>query len=289
MNRIETKMILKRGVGTAAVVTMALLLMAARGCEPVFTWEPGVVRETSARGEVRTIEVTLTAYGAVENASLAISSDIASYVSVLPASGITLAAEQQLPVLITAEIPLNATFRRIRGELSVQDDTGSTYLTSLPITLTVARRTIASPSGVLMTYPSEFTSFDNLNDMVDTVTLTTFGDEYDPGGLIPMGGADVVVRDLPPVSGTIDDYLQPLHVDDTIESTETILLDDMVATRIEYTRSFSAVFSMKYVDVYVSWPDALHKISLAYNPGDPSETEFLSALQSMLDSIELPN
>jgi hypothetical protein len=123
------------------------------------------------------------------------------------------------------------------------------------------------------------------------IRLTNFGARYAEGGLIPGGGADIVVTSqaYQPPARLAEILLSDL-CNRTIDASDSLAVGREPAARASFTTSHGEYLTEKAVAVYVSRrgssSSVLYRFFLTYNAGDPLEADFLAAFQQVLASVQ---
>jgi hypothetical protein len=118
------------------------------------------------------------------------------------------------------------------------------------------------------------------------ITLNNFASEYDHGGLLPSGGADVYITSINLPTGSLNGFITRELRGATITSTGTISIAGASGIEVFFTDPFGIdTQTYKEIGVYVPHGNKLYKVYLHYYAGDPSEPIFLMNFQQVLNSM----
>jgi len=262
--------------------------IASRG--PSISWNPTSLTQTIKPGETRTVIATLTALTSTPSSVIRVVPELQPYVSVSPTTTGPLTPNQSVAFAVTFSAPIDALPVTSTGtvQLRTSDSAGNTLAQPLPIAVSSVWPVALTRNGAAISYPGTFSINQKTNAHTNSTVITNFGGTYAKGGLIPRGGADVVVTTLPPLSESLDSYLSRQLTTASATAQSSLAINGRPGVKVSYTEAFSPLFSMRYVEAYVSLPSALYKVSLSFNTGDESEQKFLNLFDVMLSSVKLP-
>jgi hypothetical protein len=249
---------------------------------------------SAASGTGNALSVTLP----ISNAGTATASSV--MITSMQFSTATLISPSTLPVSIgnmpsAASFQVNASFNAtglapgtkylltIRGTYVVGDST---------LGFTVNRYVIVPAlqgvisGGVQVTIPSGFQLDFQVLTLQGPITLNNFASEYDHGGLLPSGGADVYITSINLPTGSLNGFITRELRGATITSTGTISIAGASGIEVFFTDPFGIdTQTYKEIGVYVPHGNKLYKVYLHYYAGDPSEPIFLMNFQQVLNSM----
>ena len=146
---------------------------------------------------------------------------------------------------------------------------------------------VSSPLGVIAaSAPPGFQVNADLLAASGPVSVNNFANQYQHGGLVPPGGADMDITSIPVPPPPLSNFIAYELQGATITSTSAITVSGISCTEEFYTESYGTTYSN--IAVYCPATTMLYKAYLSYHAGDPSESRFLTAFQTFLNSVQFP-
>jgi hypothetical protein len=141
--------------------------------------------------------------------------------------------------------------------------------------------------GIQVTVPSGFQVDFQVLTLQGPITLNNFASQYEHGGFLPSGGADVYITSITLPTRSLNSFITSELRGATITSTGTISIAGASATEVFFTDPLGiGTSTYKEIGVYLPHGNKLYKLYLHYNAGDPSEPLFLTTFQQVLNSLQ---
>ena len=133
--------------------------------------------------------------------------------------------------------------------------------------------------------PSGFTIDTGLLAVGGPLNFTTFSN-YEQGGIIPDGGADIHVSTVP-LPSPLNNYIDIQLNGTTITSRLPITVSGVSCTQVFYTDSYEGTpLSFNNEVIYCPSDKSLYKFHLSYNAGDSHANQYLSSFQQVLGNAK---
>jgi len=141
-------------------------------------------------------------------------------------------------------------------------------------------------TSVILAVPTGFESNSSIMSRGGPISLDNFAGRYAQGGIIPAGGAEIVLTTeiLPPPP--LDDFITNELTGATILSRGQVTVVGSTATQVTYTDTYTAALTYSGVAIYIPHGVTLYKAYLSYNSGDPNAAGYISAFQQAVNSIQ---
>jgi hypothetical protein len=268
--------------GTTAAVFAALLILVQRAEPQVgysITWSPAAVSEVVALGASTSVQVSVASKTNLQNITLQATPSLVPFLTLQPSSVTTLTAGQPQNIQITFSIPSATPVGSYNGTVHVRIGTRT-----LSQTLKVA--VVVSQTPVIVSVPTNFQPNSQVISQGGPMLLNNFGSQYQNGGLVPPGGAEISITTntlpRPPLSSFISNELQGA----TITSTSSIMVSGSSCTEVFYSDSYGKNYNYSNIAVYCPHNGTLYKLFLFYTAGDPATAQFLGAFQQVLNTVQ---
>jgi len=140
--------------------------------------------------------------------------------------------------------------------------------------------------GVVLSIPPQFQIDGNALTLGGPVSLTNFGAQYQQGGIVPPGGAELDFPSIPLPTTTLDTLIAYELAGATITSSSTVSVDGVPCRAMSYTDSYGGGLTYNNVAVYCPHGGLLYKMYLSDRSGDSMGGQFLDSFQQILSSIQ---
>src|SRR6266851_4624494 len=255
-------------------ITSTTLKTTSTSSQGKITWAPSSTDLILPPGESTDGDFTFTSSVGLQNAVIGAVPEIAGFLSVQPNSFASIPAGQMQSVHVSFFIPAGSALGTHSGTIHVRIG-NLTLPQTLKVSLNVVQR------GMILTVPSTFQIDSQALSLGGPVSLTNFAGQYQEGGIVPPGGAEIDIPNIPfptmPLSVFIANELQGA----TITSTHNISVSGSSCTEESYTDSYGPTLTYSNIAVYCSHGGLLYKLYLSYRVGDALETEFLTSFQQI--------
>src|SRR6266536_1576074 len=132
---------MRANLSTALALGFAFLAGSVLDATPTISWQASKISETLFPGTQAFTTVTLISQVAVRNVSLRVVPQIAPYVSVLPISISSLAANTPMRIDVIFIVPAFAVPSTLNGTIQIKTSTSSVLPIPLPIVLSILQST----------------------------------------------------------------------------------------------------------------------------------------------------
>ena len=268
--------------GFSAIVIamlMAVVQTAEAQTKYPITWSSSVVSEVVAQGKTTSVQLSLLSKSTLRNITLEITPTLAPLLAIQPIYIGVLNAGQSQNIQLTVGASSGTPVGSYSGTIHLR--VGSQ---TLPQTVKVV--IVVSKAPVTVPIPAGFQPNSQVISQGGPVLLNNFGSQYQNGGLVPPGGAEISITTMPlpppPLSSLIANELQGA----TISSTKTIIVSGTSCTEVFYSDSFGQNYNYSNIAVYCPNNSTLYKLFLFYTASDPASGQFLAAFQQILSNIE---
>lgn len=266
----------------AVAILIAVLVLCETAIPQVgnsITWSPSVLSEVVAPGATTSTQILVTSKTTLQNVMLEVTPSIASFLTVEPANLTALTAGQSQEINATFSIPSKTPVGTYDGTVHLR-----TGARTLPQTLKVT--VVVSQTPAIVPIPANFQPNLQIISQGGPVVLDNFGGQYQHGGLVPPGGAEITITTNPlpplPLLMIISKELQGA----TITSTNAITVSGVSCAEVFYLDSLGQNYTSSNIAVYCPHNATLYKLFLFYTDGDPAANQFLGAFQQVLNTIQ---
>jgi hypothetical protein len=145
------------------------------------------------------------------------------------------------------------------------------------------------PLGVLnFSAPPNFAINSQLLTAGGPVSLNNFANQYDSGGIIPPGGAEMEITSLPLPPPPLSDFIANNLYGTNVTSSSSVLLAGISCTEDTYTYALGPVLTYNNIGVYCPSGNSLYTIYLSYRLNDPMGNQFITSFQALLNAVQFP-
>jgi hypothetical protein len=179
-----------------------------------------------------------------------------------------------------------------QGGCLTTGDLRSTYATVTPLMGDVINALWpVSTAGITFTSPAGWHMDPGALALGGIISLDNFGSDYGQGGLLPANGAEIAVSSVPLPMTVLNEVIRLDRATTGIDSQTAVTVAGTSGVKVTYHWSGGQgtnppnEMAEQMIMVYVPHAYRLYKILLHYNDGDPSESQFVAALNAFLESI----
>lgn len=139
-----------------------------------------------------------------------------------------------------------------------------------------------SNSAFSLTYPNGW----QIISFGPTFSLTTFGNAYVDGDVIPSGGAEIDIATTT-VYNNLGTIMQTELLSATNVTTTAVTVDDTACAEASYNNTYTGGIASQDIAVYCEQGTELWKMYLSYRENDPDGSAHIAAFKSVLASMKL--
>jgi hypothetical protein len=141
--------------------------------------------------------------------------------------------------------------------------------------------------GVSLIAPQGYHTNAQVVTLGGPILLNNFGSQYDHGGLVPPGGAEITITSSSLPQVPLSQFISTEFQGATITSTAPTTVSGMSCTEVSYTDSYGPNLNYSEIAVYCPSTTALSKFYLFYRSGDAGANQFLGTFQQVLNTVQL--
>jgi len=262
-----------------AVVVAAGVNQSSSDSKLKVNWSSPSVSVLVGAGGNLTLPITLTSQGNLTGINIEAVPALAPFLTIQPASFSSVSSGQTRQLSLVFSVATNSPLGIYNGTVHVRMG-NRTIPQPLEVTLTIT----TNPLSILI--PPTFQLNGQISALGGPVNLNNFDNNYMHGGFVPAGGADIDITSVPMPQIALGDFITNELQGAVITSSSSVAVAGRQADEVFYTDNFGPALSYRNVAVYVPLGERLHKIYLTYQAGDTQESQFLSAFQQLISTIQ---
>jgi hypothetical protein len=268
---------------SVSIVILVTTFFAAAAASPQsgysIAWSQASISPVLPAGGSSSSAVSVTSKTGLKSIALEPTPSISPFLTITPAALDFIPAFQAQNISINFSIPSGTAPGTYDGTVHLR--VGSQTLPqTLKITITV------SQTPIIVAIPAGFQPNSQVIAQAGPVLLDNFGAQYQHGGLIPPGGAEITLTSNPLPHTGLPSVIASELQGATLISSSPVLVSATSCTEVTYSDSFGPNNNYSNITVYCPHNATLYKIFLSYTAGDPGAQQFLDAFQQVLTSVQ---
>ncbi len=270
-------------LAVAMILAGWVALRQAQSAPPSILWTPTNVTMVATPGANFSTQISFTNFGnqALNDITIEPVPELARFLTLKPSNFTSVQPGQFGLVTVSVAIPQGTALATYDGTIHVRQ-----ARQTLPRTLKISINVTSNAIGLILSIPNGFQIDSQVLALGGPIALNNFGNQYQRGGIVPPGGAEIHILSIPlpapPLSNFITNELQGA----TITSTSNIAVSGNSCTETFYTDSFGPTLTYNEISVYCPLGGILYKFNLAYRGGDALEAQFLTSFQQILTTTQ---